>query len=182
MRVARGATIGLVLQDDRDPAGWVLKALREAGNSVMSELYGLDEDVLCRRPGDDEWCLKEIAAHLRDAEDLALRQLTAIAERNTKPLPFWDIDVLPLERDYRSADLAGVLAEFRRLRRETTSLLWTLTDSDWNRSGRHPYRGDLSIEQIAREQAQHDLEHLWQARRLKRELGAPVRAAEDDWS
>ena len=32
-----------MLSGDSDPQGWTLKALREAGNSLMSELYGLDE-------------------------------------------------------------------------------------------------------------------------------------------
>ena len=145
----------------------------------MSELLGLDEEVLCQRPANDEWSLKEVAAHVRDAEELALQQLLAINEPITKTLPFWDIDVFPLERDYRAEDLSRLLTEFRRLRGETTSLLWGLMDADWRRSGRHPYRGDMTVEEIARELAQHDLEHLWQVRRLKFELGEATRVADD---
>src|SRR3990172_12206890 len=110
--------------DERDPQGWVLKALREAGNSLLSEFSGLDEDGLRRRLEEHDLSLKEIAAHLRDAEELALAQMSAIAEGAPRPLPAWDVDVLPLERDYRESDLHAVLAEFRRLRRETTYLLW----------------------------------------------------------
>ncbi|MEE8346467.1 MAG: hypothetical protein V3S20_03865, partial [Dehalococcoidia bacterium] len=43
---------------------WVLKALREAGSSLLSELYSLDEDALRWRPAEGEWSLKETAAHL----------------------------------------------------------------------------------------------------------------------
>ncbi len=46
--------------EEGDPQSWVLKALREAGNSLLSELYGLDEDELRWRPGEGEWSLKEI--------------------------------------------------------------------------------------------------------------------------
>jgi hypothetical protein len=144
-----------------------MKALREAGGTLFSEFGGLDEKALRRRPAEGELSIKEIAAHLRDAEELALLQLTAAIEEPEKPLPSWDIDVLPFERNYRSLNLRGVLGELRNLRRETTSLLWMLRDWEWRREVRHRYRGTVTIETIARELAQHDLEHLWQVRRLK---------------
>lgn len=162
-----------MLVNDSDPQGWTLKALREAGNSLVSELYGLDDRTLRERPAEGEWSLMEIAAHMRDAEDLALKQMTAIIEGRRGPLPAWDIDVLPMERDYRSQDLEGLLAGFRSLRRETTQLLWSITDAEWSTTARHPFRGEITLGEIAHELAQHDLEHLWQVRRLKSEL-APV--------
>jgi hypothetical protein len=164
-----------------DRLGFVLKALREAGNSLVSEMYGVEEDMLCRRPAEGEMCIKEIAAHLRDAEELALEQMTAIAERSKRTLPARDVDLLPMERDYRSEDLMVFLAEFRELRRETTSLLWTVEVS-WDAVGRHPYRGEITLGDIAHELAQHDLEHLWQVRQLKHELGAgKADSTDDEW-
>jgi len=147
-----------------------MKALREAGGTLYSEFGGLDETAVRHRPAEGELSIKEIAAHLRDAEELALLQLTAAVEEPEKPLPFWDIDVLPFERDYRSINLRRALGELRNLRRETTSLLWMLRDWEWRSEARHRYRGTITIETIARELAQHDLEHLWQVRRLKFEL------------
>lgn len=164
-----------VLLEERDSLGWVLKALREAGGQVVYELAGVDEETLCRRPGDGDWCLKEIAAHLRDAEELALCQMTAIAQGATAAIPFWDVDVLPSERDYRAADLSDLLTEVRARRHETTLFLWGLSETDWQSSAEHPYRGPMTLEAIARELAQHDLEHLWQVRRMKFELGSAAR-------
>ncbi len=166
--------------DETEAHGWVLKALREASNSLVSELYGLDDQQLRRRIGDDDWSLKEIAAHLRDAEELALAQLTAIAEGKAGPLPAWDVDLLPLERDYQSADLNEALSQFSQFRRETTYLLWGLADDDWELGGDHPHRGRVIVGQIAKELAQHDLEHLWQVRRIKHQLGARARIPEED--
>jgi hypothetical protein len=173
-----------VREEERDPSGWVLKALREAGNALLSELRGVDEDALRRRPEDGEWSLKEIAAHIRDAEQLALRQIQAILDGHHRPLPAWDIDLLPFERDYRSAELTRLLGEFRNLRRDTTSLLWGLMPSGWESSGDHPYRGSITVGQIARELAQHDLEHLWQVRRVKERLGVTAAGGAprpEDW-
>jgi hypothetical protein len=160
-----------MLLRESDTSGWVLKALRECSNIVVRELSGLEEDELRQSPGEGEWCLNEIAAHLRDAEQLALRQMRAITDGARGTLPGWDIDLLPAERDYRSADLGDLLSELRELRQEVTYLLWGLDDSDWHASGEHPYRGDVSIETLARELAQHDLEHLAEVRRVKAEIG-----------
>lgn len=156
-----------MLLRESDTSGWVLKALRECSNIVVRELSVLDEDAQRWTPGEGDWCLKEIAAHLRDAEQLALRQMKAIAEGRTGQLPAWDIDLLPAERDYRSADLGDLLSELRELRQEVTYVLWDLDEGDWKATAEHPYRGQVTIETLARELAQHDLEHLAEVRRVK---------------
>ena len=171
-----------MLLDDWEPplAGpgsgqaWVLKALREAGNSLVSEMYGVDDELLCERL-DGDLSLKEIAAHMRDTEELALEQLTAIAEGQPGAMPARDVDLLPMERNYRSEDMTVFLAEFRGLRQQTASFLWTAGGLLWDAEGQHPYRGAVTLGQVARELAQHDLEHLWQVRQLKHSLGLPGR-------
>ena len=159
---------------------WVLKALREAGSSILSELYGLSEDELRWRSSEDEWSLKEVAAHVRDAEELALAQINAFVSRLSTALPAWDVDLLPAERDYQSEEIARLLAAFRGMRRETTYLLWGLTEGDWESAGDHPYRGSVTLVEIARELAQHDLEHLWQVRRMKERMRETARATGGD--
>jgi hypothetical protein len=168
-----------MLLDERDSQGWVLKALREAGGSLVSEFYGVKDAQYRHRLREDDWCLAEIAAHMRDKEELSFLQIAAILDGEAR-LPVWDVDSLQLERDYRRADVDDVLSEFRGLRRETATMLWGLRKHEWRREGQHPYRGSVTVEQIARELAQHDLEHLWQVRRLKHELGLEV-GARDDW-
>ena len=159
-----------MLLEERDSLGWVLKALRETSGQISREFYGMDETDLTKRPTEDDLSLKEIAAHLRDAEELAVKQFNAFTERSRR-LPAWDVDVLPLERDYRSCDLEQVLSELRMLRRESTHLLWSVSSDDWGHEVDHPYRGPVTLELIARELAQHDLEHLWEMRRLKADFG-----------
>jgi len=150
---------------------WVLKALREAGDELIDQFYGAGEKELRRRPQDDEWSLKEIAGHLRDNEELALDQIRLMVGEEGPELPARDVDALPLERDYRSADIQELLGAFAGFRRQTYRLLSSLAPEDWGRCGRHPYRGEVTIAEIARELAEHDLGHLWQARRLREALG-----------
>jgi hypothetical protein len=155
---------------------WMLKALHEAADELQSQLLGLSEEDLCRRPAPGEWSLKEIAAHLRDAEDCFLERLRLIASQGEPHLPDVDVDAHVAERDYQSLDLHEVLLELSLLRQRSAGLLWGLEPSDWEREGLHPYRGRLSIMQVARDMNEHDLGHLWQVRRLRRQIEEGHRA------
>ena len=153
-----------------DAPRWLLKALRETGHELESQLWGLDEEALRRRPSDDELSLKEIAAHLRDCEEHLVDVLELIAFQDAPRLPAFDADALVLDHDYRQCDVYEALERFEYLRHRTVNLLWSLPADAWERTGHDPYRGEVSIDRLVREQNEHDLEHLWQARRLREEL------------
>jgi hypothetical protein len=152
---------------------WLLKAVREAWGELYSQFAGVNEDALRWRPADREWCLKEVAAHLRDAELLYQRQIELIAREHEPRLPYEPVDVLPSERDYRDQPLQRLLGEFEEAREDTVWLLRMLGEDAWLREGLHPYRGRVSLYDIARELHEHDLEHLYQARRLREALMTP---------
>jgi hypothetical protein len=159
-----------MVQRERVSSGerrWLMKAVREMSGELFRQMTGINERGLCWRPAPREWCLKEIAAHVRDAELLYQRQIEAIAHRAGARLPHEALDVLPAERDYIDAPLQDFLYEYEAAREETVWLLYTLDDDDWSRTGLHPYRGEVSIRDIARELHEHDLQHLNQARRTR---------------
>ena len=155
-----------------DESRWLLKALRAAAHELESQLGGLREEGLRWRPDEDGWSLKEIAAHLRDCEEHFLRSLELIAYQDTPRIPAFDADALVLEHDYRTIDIYVAMERLEYLRHRTVSLLWGLAPEDWERTGQHPYLGPVSIARLAHEQNEHDLEHLWQARRLQERLAA----------
>ena len=165
-------SIPMAWHDDSEPDGtrWLLKALREAAHELESQLWGLDEQDLRWRPDEDSLSLKEIAGHLRDCEEHFVRCLELIARQDAPRLPPFDADVVLLERDYREIDLYEALEGFAQLRQRSSSLHWNLDGEDWERSGKHPYRGEVSISKLAREQSEHDLEHLWQVGRIREAL------------
>lgn len=158
--------------EDAEPDGtrWLLKALREAAHELESQLLGLEEDELRWRQDEDTLSLKEIAGHLRDCEEHFVQCLELIAEKDCPRLRAFDPDVALLEQDYREIDLYEALERFENLRQRSSYLLWGLEGEEWQRTGKHPYRGEISIAQLAREQNEHDLEHLWQARRIREAL------------
>jgi hypothetical protein len=156
-----------VRQAGSDPA-FLVKAVSEAAGELQRALFGVRRRELLL-PGegfDDCWCLLSVAVHMRDTERGLLEQLRALLSTRDGTLPHVDIDGVPIEADYASDDADDVLEEFHRLRRRTTYLLWDLSSRDWERSGLHPFRGRMTLLEIVREIYQHDLEHLWQVRRM----------------
>ncbi len=149
---------------------WLMKAVREAAGELYGQFAGVKEKALRWRPERDEWCLKEVAAHLRDAEHMYRRQIELVSTRKNPDLPYEPVDVLPYERDYSREPLEELLYQWETAREDTVWLLRSLDDSDWERRGVHPYRGRISIFDLVRELHEHDLEHLWQARKLRARL------------
>lgn len=153
-----------------DSHAFLLKALHEAGNELEGAFYNLRPRQLQQRLG-DEWSLIEIAAHLRDNEELALDYLRAILSSRRPVLPVVDLQGLVEERDYRRLRLGETLYELSELRQHVLHLLYNLSARQWQRAGEHPYRGSVSVAQVAKELNEHDLDHLWQVTRLRESLG-----------
>ncbi|HEX6032627.1 MAG TPA: DinB family protein [Tepidiformaceae bacterium] len=156
-----------VRQAGSDPS-FLLKALSEASGELRHCFYGASRGALLA-PGDDLddcWTLLGIAVHMRDTERGVYEQIESILTYREPEISHVDIDDIPLREDYEDADEDEVLDEFHYLRRRTSYTLWDLDSRDWERGGIHPYRGRVTLLDLTRELYQHDLEHLWQARRM----------------
>jgi hypothetical protein len=165
-------------QAGSDPA-FLLKALGEAAGELREQLGGLRRQQLLL-PGsgnDEQWTLLGLACHVRDVELGVNEQFEAILRRRTAEpdIPHVDIDAIPFLEEYEDEDLDEVLGEFAYYRRSTSYTLWDISEWDWDRAGIHPYRGRMTVADIVRELYQHDLEHLWQARRMASALVASSR-------
>lgn len=147
-----------------------MKAVREAAGELYGQFSGIRERGLRWRPNEGEWCLKELAAHMRDAEQLYQKQLELMSNYREPALPHEPIDIFPSERDYREEDASQLLEEYAYAREETVWMLRMLDDDDWLRTGVHPYRGRITISDLVREMHEHDLEHLYQARKLNEQV------------
>lgn len=162
-----------VRQAGSDPS-FLLKALGEAAGELERSFYGVPERELQRafEHPDEGWCLLAIPFHVREVERGIQGQLDTILTSRRDELKHVDLDDIPFREDYIEEDVEELIEEFHYLRRRTTYSLWDIDERDWQRAGEHPYRGRLTVLEIAREAYQHDLEHLWQARRMLDRLAA----------
>ena len=156
-----------VRQAGSDPA-FLLKALGEASGELQRAFYGLHpRDLMAPGTGvDDGWRLQAIPYHMRQVEEGFASQFEAMLRRREPAIRNVDADDIPFHQDYYELDEEEVLEEFHYRRRRTTHALWDISENDWQRGGIHPYRGRITVLQLAREIYQHDLEHLWQTRRM----------------
>jgi hypothetical protein len=134
----------------------------------------MDERELRWRPEPGEWSAKEVAGFLLESEREDLRAVDAIVARDGASIEERRAHLAPGEHDYNEDSIEDLVWDFFDLRE---SLLWKLelTD-DWERSGRHPYRGDVSLLQYLHEVNERDLEAAWKLRRLQDALAtSPAR-------
>lgn len=144
----------------------LLERLSALPGRLARALRSLSADALRRpaRPG--KWSAVEIACHLRDLDRVYAERVTKVAFSD-RPV-FWvlDNDRVAETLRYRDADAAAVLKDARRGREDLVALLRSLPHRAWSRAGLHPERGELTIERLAAELADHDAHHLQQIEAL----------------
>ncbi len=121
-----------------------------------------DPTKLTRARHRGEPSVKDLLLRLRNEEQRVFPMLHVIA---TRTLP--DLDKLPIpvrtsaqeELDRRELPLV-IMAQFRRLRQSTLSILRALPDDAWKREGTSRREHDWTIRLLAEHLAAHDLDIL----------------------
>ena len=156
---ARGAAVALT---DLDNDSLVIR-LHFTINHLSRWLTPIhDQAPLGRSVRRGEPSVKELVLRLRDEERRIFPRLHAIANRT---LP--DLDQLPPvrrepeEEHYdREATTIEVMAQFRRVRQSTCSLLRGMPDNTWTNVGVSRREHDWTIRALAERLARHDLDVL----------------------
>ncbi len=160
-----------------DRAEWLLKALYEAAGEMQSQVLELGDAWATRRPLPDELSLLELAGRVRDHELITASHLEQLAYGPVSTLKLHDLEWLAPDRDDAALDLERLMYEYLSVRRRTCSLLWSLGPRAWARRAEHPFMGSVSVEEIAVALHEHDLDHMWRAKRIVAALQAtPSRA------
>ena len=145
----------------------ILERLAGAPAAMAAALKGASDETLRRRPAPGKWSMIENAAHLRDIERVYQARFSKMAFSDRPAFWMLDNDRAAEALRYGEAAPAAVVKEFRRLREETLVLLRALPHQAWRRTGLHPTRGELTVEQLAGVLAAHDERHLARIRELR---------------
>jgi uncharacterized damage-inducible protein DinB len=122
------------------------------------------------RPVPDKWSAREIISHLADCEVVyGFRYRKILAEPGTELVAF-DQDRWAEGLRYREQPLAPTLTSFSALRSQHLSLFRSLSGDAWDRTGRHPEYGPLSLRQLVLHLVEHDRNHTAQVERLAEAL------------
>ncbi|MDQ3655997.1 MAG: hypothetical protein M3457_13085 [Chloroflexota bacterium] len=101
---------------------------------------------------------KDLVIELRDEEERIFPKMYAIATQVSPDLdkiPGWERDAATRARDDATATIV-LMAQFRRLRQGTCSLLRSLPDDAWSLQGTSRRERNVRIRELAEHLAQHD--------------------------
>jgi len=147
---------------DKDPVAMQ----REAAPTLAALIDGVPEELLARSPALGKWSATSILAHLAEEELVSSCRYRHMIEHNEAPLLPFDQDEWARLGDYASWSPKDALEMFRLLREANLRLFARLTPEEWQRSGIHPERGRITVHDLARHMAAHDVNHIEQVRRI----------------
>jgi hypothetical protein len=123
-----------------------------------------DQSLLVRSPRRGEPAVKELVIRLRNEELRIFPKMHLIATQlnpDLDKLPPYVVTAEQIAKDQNRTTL-GIMAEFRRLRQSTCSLLRALPDSAWTRVGTSRREHDWQLRGLAELLANNDLDVLYE--------------------
>ena len=138
----------------------------EASRIIASLIAGASELALRLRPSPRKWSVTEIIAHLADDELVSSWRYRQMIENNGCTLAGFDQDEWASLGDYLSWNPWSALQMYRLLRDANVRMLQRLTEEEWERFGVHAERGKMTVRDLARHMAGHDINHIEQIRSI----------------
>ena len=131
---------------------------------VTTDVFGEEEDFVTA-PG--KWSIRQILAHLADAELVGAHRLRAVIAEENPTLTAFDQDAWTRNLDYAGRKPKQSLEAFRRLRAENHELLKSLPESAFARTGRHTENGPMTLARLLEVYAQHAESHARQMQEIR---------------
>ena len=147
---------------DKDPI-----AMQREAPHTLARLIGQEPDeMLGRRPAPGKWSVRAILAHMAEDELVSSWRYRQMIERSGASLAGFDQDEWARLGDYESWTAREAFEMFRSLREANLRMFGRLTAEEWQRYGVHAERGRMTVAELARHMAAHDVNHIHQVRRL----------------
>jgi uncharacterized damage-inducible protein DinB len=145
----------------------LLERFRRGAELVAVAITGAAGPELDFKLAPNQWSVRQIVAHLADAEAanvVRLRQV--IAEDNPTLVP-WDQNAWAERTDYAKRKPSQALDTMRQLRADNYQLLKDLPPETYSRTGNHLRRGTMSLLDMLRLFAEHAENHATQIRTVR---------------
>jgi hypothetical protein len=136
---------------------------------LRAALAKVPEAARTWRPAPGEWSAHEVACHCADSETNSYGRIRFVVAEKDPVIQGYDQEVWARTFDYHALPLEPALATVDAVRAHTVSLVRTLPESAWKRTGRHTESGAYSAEDWLRIYADHLENH---ARQIENNLAA----------
>ncbi len=145
----------------------LVEPLRIMPRNLADEIKGMTEAEATFRATPDQWCIREIIGHLRDATEVYHKRLYMMSTQTDPVLEGYDQEAYAREHGYMERPIDDMMRELTYWRGQTVALLTTLVNWNWARTGQHVERGRISIRQMVEHMVDHESTHLADVRSLR---------------
>jgi hypothetical protein len=141
------------------PVGDILTTLVRQNEVTMALLRGLSESQGGFRYAPGKWSIKELVAHLSDAERVFADRALRFARADQTPLPGFEENDYVRNGSFDGFHLADIAAGFEDVRRSTVSLFRLMSGEATTRRGK-ANSAEVSVRALAYIIAGHELHHM----------------------
>jgi hypothetical protein len=134
---------------------------------VLTGVFGEEEDFV---PVPGKWSIRQIVAHLADAEMVGAHRLRQVIAEDNPTLMAFDQDAWTRNLDYARRKPKQSLETFRRVRAENYDLLKGLPEIAFERAGNHTENGPMTLLRLLEGYAGHAETHARQLQAIREEF------------
>jgi hypothetical protein len=145
----------------------IIQTLESIPEKIESVLSGVDDELLVRKPSDDQWCVKEVIGHRIETDKAFVKRVKSILQSQgitaiPRSIPPWKLHE---GKGYETKSASGLVDHFKRAREESLGLVRELNPESWIRKGTVMGK-TVSILDLGTWLANHDQGHLSQIQKL----------------
>ncbi len=149
----------------------LLARLDSSVGSLVERVQKVPEHGLYVAPGQDDWSLMQVMAHMAELLPYWAKQAKAVAERPENGQPFGrthdDPDRIAAVDVHGRDPLPAVLPRVREGLEFAKATVRDISPQGWMRTAQHPRRGDMTVQQIVEQfLVDHAEEHAKQAEEI----------------
>lgn len=150
----------------------LLERFRRGAELVAVAITGAAGPEFDFRPAPGKWSVRQIVAHLADAEAATVMRLRRVIAEDNPKLVAWDQNALAEKTDYQKRKPSQALETMRILRADNYELLKDLPPEMYERAGTHTERGRVTLLDLLRGSAEHAEHHAAQIREVRAQYKA----------
>ncbi len=145
----------------------LLERYRRGPELVAVATTGAAGSELDFKPSPEKWSVRAIVCHLADDELVSGMRFRQVIAESSPILQSFDQDAWAAHLDYSRRKISQALETLRRVRGDNYELVKDLPEEAFARTGNHTQRGEITLLDLLRYDAQHMESHVRQIQTVR---------------
>ena len=149
----------------------MIQDYRSGGTKLRSAVAGMTREQLAARPVPGKWSTLEVLCHIADFEPIYADRMKRVIAEDSPLLLSGDPDRFQARLAYANRDAGEELTLIETCRSQMARILATLSERDFERTGKHSIDGPLSLATLLERITIHIPHHIAFINGKRRALG-----------